>query len=457
MITDLINTTNDIPVAVAFTDNGAFYFYDAYYNHILKVNKAQYVEINSLLQLGLKAYENLKRNTQAYYDVTSLILKGYFRPAWIEQVKHPDTDLLEDILSRGLQQLTLQVTHNCNFKCRYCLYSRESGIDRIHNKAEMSWDTAKKSIDFLYEHSKDSMSINISFYGGEPLLNFKLIKECVNYVEKLFKTKVVTFNMTTNGSIITDEIIDFLSSKGFYLTISLDGPPDIQNYNRKFGSTGYDTFNIVWDNIVHINERNPNWFSNNVYFNPVYLGGENPEKIIDFFRLNSINTDKVHLNFANLSGVDFFSTSQNIYLTNKSTIMPFQEKLYGDFETNITDSRTIPSIWHHGGPCAPGGRKIFVDINGILFPCEKLNCSIGNSIGNISDGINTEKATSFLNIGTLTEHECKNCYAIRFCDICMQKCYNPESETIDASQKRLQCEKKKKTILHFMKYFVSRR
>ncbi len=454
MIIDYMRSTDDIPVAVTFISNGLFYVYDVYNNHILKVNKGQYVEINNLLKIGIKAYKEIKSDTQAYNDVLGLILRGYLRPAWIEQIKHPDTDLVEDILSRGLQQLTLQVTQDCNFKCRYCIYSRDNDINRTHNKVNMSWDIAQKSIDYFNEHSKDSMSVYISFYGGEPLLNFELIKKCVDYIEKTFKTKTVTFNMTTNGSIVTDEIIDFLSSKRFNLTISLDGPPDIQNFNRKFGKNGGDTFDIVWKNISRIRQRNSSWFCNSIHFNPVYFLDENPEEILNFFLLNSIGRNKVHMNFANLSGVDYFSASQNIYLAKKTAVMPFQGKIYHEFEKNITANKSISSIWHHSGPCVPGGRRVFVDIYGQLFPCEKVDCSKENCIGNIFDGIDIPKATSLLNIGTMTEHQCKHCFAIRFCSICMQKCYNPESGAIDVNQKILQCKKEQNMILKFLRNYV---
>ena len=454
MIIDNMRSADDIPVAVTFISNGLYYVYDVYNNHILKLNKYQYAEINKLFKIGIKAYKEIKSDTLEYKDVLSLILRGYLRPAWIKQIKHPDTDLVEDILSRGLQQLVLQVTQNCNFKCRYCVFSCDNDINRIHNKVNMSWEIAQKSIDFFSEHSQDSMTIYINFYGGEPLLNFHIIKKSVDYIEKIFKTKKVIYNMTTNGSIITDEIIDYLSSKSFNLTISLDGPPDIQNYNRKFGQNGYKTFDIVWKNIEHIRQRNPSWFCNNIHFNPVYFLDENPNEIINFFHSNFICRDKIHLNFANLSGIDYYSTSQNTYLAKATAVMPFQENIYDEFKENITAKTVISSVWHHSGPCVPGERKVFVDINGKLFPCEKVDSSEGNSIGTIFDGIDITKATSLLNIGTMTENRCKNCFAMRFCNICMQKCFNPESGTIDADSKIVHCKNKQNMILNFLKKLV---
>ena len=135
------------------------------------------------------------------------------------------------------------MTQNCNFRCKYCVYSgAENSYQRVHSNKVMNWNTARKAIDFLWEHSIDSKDVNIGFYGGEPLLEFDLIKKAIEYSRKKFMGKEISFSMTTNGTLLTEEIIRFLSKNKVQLVISLDGAKEINDENRVFknGSGTYD-------------------------------------------------------------------------------------------------------------------------------------------------------------------------------------------------------------------------
>lgn len=105
--------------------------------------------------------------------------------------------------------LVLQVTQKCNLRCSYCVYSGDYK-NRNHSQKEMSWETAKEAVDYLYGHSMSSEDIYISFYGGEPLLMFRLIKEVVEYVKREYCQRTVHFNLTTNGTLFTPEIVQYL-------------------------------------------------------------------------------------------------------------------------------------------------------------------------------------------------------------------------------------------------------
>lgn len=100
-------------------------------------------------------------------------------------VEHFETSLLESLYENSLNTIILQVTQNCNLRCQYCVYSG-SYINRVHNNKRMSVEVAKQAIDFLAKHSMNSKEISIGFYGGEPLLEFSLIQEIVDYAERIF-------------------------------------------------------------------------------------------------------------------------------------------------------------------------------------------------------------------------------------------------------------------------------
>ena len=131
-------------------------------------------------------------------------------------------------------------------------------MNRVHTNKRMSLETAKRAVDFYYDHCKNAKSVQIGFYGGEPLLEIEMIKEIVEYSKVLFRGKDLTFNMTTNASLLDEDKIDFLATNDFNLTISLDGPEEVQNSGRKFAGSLKGTYQKVIDNISKIEERHPN-------------------------------------------------------------------------------------------------------------------------------------------------------------------------------------------------------
>ena len=132
---------------------------------------------------------------------------GYLSSANVKQIEHPLSNLSEHLLARGLEKMTLQVTQNCNLRCKYCIYSEVSNLSqRSHNENAMSFETAKNAIDFFGVHSRDKKQVAIGFYGGEPLLEFQLIKDAVSYAKKIFEGKDLSFHITTNATLMTDEM-----------------------------------------------------------------------------------------------------------------------------------------------------------------------------------------------------------------------------------------------------------
>ena len=448
---------NDKPVIKLFTSRNKNYVYDVYSNRIFELTKEQYQELHRLVDCGISDYTKMSVDSKSYSDILLMLQKGYFRSPWIEEIKHEESEYIPWITKRGISFLSLQVTNECNFKCRYCLYTRENKIDRTHENIKMSWDVAKRSVDFLWRNSKDSSKINIAFYGGEPLLNFNLIKKVVAYADEVFELKNITYNLTTNGSILTDYIIDFLAEKNFNIAISLDGPELVQNRHRKFYTNGNDTFHVVWKNVVRIKNRQPEWYESNVFFHPVLMHNEDPEEVFAFFSENGVSRGRVILNLASLDGIDF-DNSDATFLSHADGIIQSQSNNMSRnaktrFMREIYESRLIPVTWHHSGPCVPSSKKIHVDSRGFIYPCEKLIDSFSNTIGDIDHGIDDDKVNNILNIGKMTEDTCRSCFAMRFCNICVQKCYNPETRSIDAFQKTQQCELVKKRTLRYLLEF----
>lgn len=447
----------DIPVIKRFVYKDKYYVYDLYKNEILSLSELQYQQVGILEQCGLKKFKNMNTNLPEYKDVISLIKVGYFSQSKIKKIEHPYSDKVGVLIDRCIQDLVLQVTQDCNFKCRYCLYAGNNDVERTHKNVHMDWKTAKKSIDYLFEHSKDIENISIGFYGGEPLLNFELIKKTVEYANELFCLKHLKYIMTTNGSLISDSILQFLMENDFELTVSLDGPSEIQNRHRKFFHNGEDTFSCVYNNIKKIKDNYPSYFFNNVTLSPVVFDDDDIEAMYNFFSHNNISNEQIFFNKANLNGVDYISA--NI----KNSPVSISEKeqstvdvdAYKAFKTKIERKITIPSVWQHDGQCVPAVRRLFVTVHGDLFPCEKILENEALSLGNIhKTGVDIEKARYFLNIGKLSEEECKHCWSIHFCEMCVSHCIDIENNCLSNMEKQKYCKQRKRNALKHMKHYI---
>ena len=441
-----------------FIYKGKCYFYDAYTNRLFGVTNEQYIELSQLEAMGLEKYACLEKNTKQYNDIMLLIRKGIFSPLPIKKIEHPMTEYVDYLFKRSVNYLILQVTCDCNFKCRYCLFASDSG-DKIglgHKKLYMEWETAKQSIDFLYENSKDAPEIIIAFYGGEPFLNFDIIKKAVNYAENKFITKRINYYITTNGSILTDEIIDFIIEHNIVLTISLDGSEKTQNKHRKFYETGNNTFEIVWRNTIKLRDKNNQYFLDNVRFNPVVFLDEKYQDVIDFFESNGIPQDNINGQYANIEGIDYTYTNDNNIQSNIDDQKEMKLKINQNefnIKKGVYESKSVlPEVWHHGGTCIPGVLRLYVNVNGDFYPCEKTNSSF--SIGNLNKGFDSINIKKALNIGKITEEECKKCWMLRFCKICIAQCTDITSGKISKTKKLLYCNSQKKSVELFFKNYI---
>ena len=120
----------------------------------------------------------------------------------------------------------------------------QSQKKRNHSSKKMEWETARKSIDLFLENSSEIDNVGIGFYGGEPFMNFPLIRQAVEYADKLFVGKNVEYSLTTNGTLMTDEIISYLNDHDFRVMFSIDGPESIHDINRR-KADGSGSFNIA--------------------------------------------------------------------------------------------------------------------------------------------------------------------------------------------------------------------
>ena len=375
-----------VPFIKLFNTPNSAYFLDVNKNEIIPISEEAHNYLNEVMS-GRQAWDALRLP-----ELADLQDQGYLTTeSNVVKILHNNTKYLETYLNRNLSKLTLQLTQSCNLRCKYCVYSETvNDRQRRHSTKSMDWNTAKKAIDFLWARSIDSNELYLSYYGGEPFLEFELIKQCVEYSKKLFSGKQIYFNITTNGTLLTDEHIYYSEKNDISLMISLDGPKEIHDRNRVF-ENGSGTYDTVIETIERIKKIAPKCVEK-LYISMVV----NPEE--DFDCVNSVFFDGDELDQVKLqhSMVDF--GYDNIEITSseeyrwKSEYQNFIALLayynrYPEDEVSplalnilridVNDYNKIEQMekLHEtdapSGPCVPGHSRLLVDVEGRLFPCER--------------------------------------------------------------------------------------
>lgn len=421
-------------------------------SYFLDVNKNEFIPISQTSYQYLSALMSGKGDSEAPVpqELSDLQAQGYLAyESAVKEVRHPYSKFLGTFLDRKLAKITLQLTQNCNFRCKYCIYSEESSArQRSHSTERMSWEVAKKAVDFLWAHSVDSKRVNVGFYGGEPLLEFPLIQRVVEYSEERFSGKELTFNITTNGTLLNDEMIHYFQAHDISLMISLDGPKEINDRNRVFAD-GRGTYDAVMERIARLREIAPE-YANNLQISMVM----DPEN--DFDCINAIYLEGDALDRLNISPtiVDRDYDEDDVAFSEEySWKYEYQRFLailayWGRFpeddvspiaqisvasalsdNKDIDESTCLYSIDAPSGPCVPGQLRLFADVKGRLLPCERVSeSSPAMCIGTLDRGFNVENAWRILNVGNLTEDVCKKCWCFRYCGMCAKKADDGSSE-----------------------------
>lgn len=341
-------------------------------------------------------------------------------------------------------QLSLEVTECCNLHCTYCCYGNLYNTADTARTSSMSTDIAQRAIDTLIRfcNSKYSIrnhnTINVSFYGGEPLLNFRLIKEIVDYCSKKTNSKIdFSYSMTTNALLLRT-YIDFLAQNKFSLLISLDGNEYNNSYRKK--TTGEGSFSEVFSNLIFIRNNFPTYFKDKIQFNCV-LHDRNCdiESLLNFFDENfdkRPGISELSLSDIKPSKKDYVKSifrSAEKYLTagqkyNEEDIPLIYRNCF-HFISNHTDYKydSVNDFYCEDkeqiatGTCIPYGRKVFLTAHGKVYPCE--NISRAFQFGNIDNFFQSEQVESVVQTHNKllkkTSELCLSCYNQYNCPQCM--------------------------------------
>lgn len=420
------------PFIHPFQTWGGYYMYDVNTDRIIKVNEKVY------WYLSEQQKRDIEPDDEVRHDIDLLKKNGFLKSKRVKTINHPDTDLLSSIYNKNINHIIIQVTQGCNLRCSYCAYSGHYE-HRDHDRKELSWEMAKDAIDFLIDHSACSDDLSLGFYGGEPLLQFDLIQKCIEYTLNEAEGKKIDFSLTTNATLLTDRMIEVFERYGVNLMISLDGPEEVHDKNRKFAG-GKGSFKTIINNVRNIKDKYPEYFKR-IYFNMV-VDLQSDLNDIQNFILESDILDRLSVKVSTVSNLyvknEFEEIPEKIHIQQKMDLLKLylkklgrigEEELclfdreYDDLKVKLYDDlerrSELPDMAHPGGPCTPGRKRIFMTVDGDFYPCERVSeNSRVMKLGNLYSGFDVEKVKNIINVAKITDEECRNCWAFSYCNQC---------------------------------------
>ena len=363
------------------------------------------------------AEKNVTREelTELYAQIEGMKKAGQlFTPDTFE----PMADKLKQKTSGVIKALCLHVAHTCNLNCSYCFASQ----GKYHGEhAIMSLEVGKRALDFLIENSGSRHNLEVDFFGGEPLMNFEVVKQLVAYARSIEKqhNKNFRFTLTTNGLLIDDDVIEFANKEMSNVVLSLDGRKEVHDrYRVDYNGNGsFDKIVPKFQKLVKARD-NKNYYMRGTFTH------QNP----DFLKDIEVMLD---LGFTELSMEPVVcSAGDPAELTpeDMTVVMEQYEKLA---ELMLKrDKEGKPFTFYHymidltGGPCiykrisgcGSGTEYMAVTPWGDLYPCHQFVGDEAFKLGDIWQGVtNMETQNSFAECNVYARKECRDCWARLYC------------------------------------------
>ena len=465
-----IRSNNSVPFVHKVQTDDNKYIYDVNTGEILRVDSIVWDIIDSF---GDMSKNEVVAKYKSKYKADKIIV-AYDNIVKAQQKdglllsKRPEAKLVYDksYVAQSLQskrrQLILNVTENCNFRCSYCLFTTNSESWRNHSKRMMSWETARPAINDFLQHCRvlpegsgdtpepENIPPAISFYGGEPLLHFLLIKKCVKYIRERIGGNRIIFAITTNGSLFEGRAADFLASEDFHIIVSLDGPANVHNRNRRT-INGQPTWKVVVNNLKNFLDRHPKYTRKNpLTINAILSRYSNALEVDEFFSACDLFPQWIAIKagfevepeqgyFASIKPekhlADGYETLYKKYLCNlidgkinancNAREFSVQRTLFEQPYLAIHKRRfatpeypCLPDTFMALSTCIAGVRRVFVSIDGNYYPCERLPACEQSKIGNIREGVNTDKVYEMLkSFVECTRDQCRYCWCLPICGV----------------------------------------
>ena len=388
----------------------------------------------------LKSSYNEDEIRECISEVKELVEDGQL---FTEDIYEPFVEKFKEKRQTVVKALCLHIAHDCNLACKYCF--AEEG--EYHG----SFEVGKKALDFLVANSGNRVNLEVDFFGGEPLMNWDVVKQLVAYGRSLEKpnNKKFRFTLTTNGVLLNDEVMEFVNKEMSNVVLSLDGRKEVNDRMRPF-RTGKGSYDLIVPKFQKLAEsRNQTNY---------YIRGTFTRNNLDF------SEDVKHfadLGFKQMSIEPVVGPEEDPYSIREQDlpqIMEEYDKLaleYIDrykkgngfnFFHFMIDLTQGPCVYKRLSGCGSGTEYLAVTPWGDFYPCHQF---VGNEdflMGNVDEGITKpEIVKEFGNCNVYSKEKCKNCFAKFYCSGgCAANSYNFHGTINDAYD--IGCEMQRKRV-----------
>ena len=346
-----------------------------------------------------------------------------------------------------IKALCMNVSHMCNMSCSYCF----AGHGEYGGGGLMPFDTGKRAIDFLIENSGNRKNLDVDFFGGEPLLNWDVVKDIVRYAREVGQTagKNFRFTLTTNGLLIDDDVISFTNKEMRNVVLSLDGRPEVNDAARKLAGGGGSYSEVVPKIMKLIAERGGKDY---------YIRGTFTRGNLDF--VNDV-THMADLGFTELSlepVVTKPGSEQGLTMDDLPHLCEQYERLAEEMYQRESEGRGFkfyhfkldflggPCVYKRVAGCGVGTQYLAVTPRGELFPCHQFVGDDSFLLGDVWRGVTNRKLLGeFRGNDIYKRPECVSCWARMYCGGgCAANAYNDSGDIKGIY--RLGCELFKKRV-----------
>ena len=349
-----------------------------------------------------------------------------------------------------VKALCLHIAHTCNLNCSYCFASQ----GKYHgDRAVMSFEVGKRALDFLVENSGTRRNLEVDFFGGEPLMNFGVVKQLVEYARSIEKEKGKNFRftLTTNGILVDDDVIEFSNREMSNVVLSLDGRKEVHDRFRvDYQGRG------SWEQIVPKFQKFVASRGNKNYYMRGTFTHNNPDFLEDIKVMLDLGFTELSMEPVVCAADDPSALTEE----DKAVVMKQYEELASlmlqrhkegrpfTFYHYMIDLKGGPCIYKRVSGCGSGTEYMAVTPWGDLYPCHQFVGEEKFRLGSVFEGVtNTEIQDEFMACNVYTRPECADCWAKLYCSGgCAANAYHATGSVngvysygCDLFRKRMEC------------------
>ncbi|MGI6570661.1 MAG: thioether cross-link-forming SCIFF peptide maturase [Caldicoprobacterales bacterium] len=431
---------NDVRL-VLDVNSGAVHIIDELIWDLLDLGP-DFIENTIQKELGSKySAEDLREGLS---EIRELIEADMLYTSW-------DADDIPEMMGEPvIKAMCLHAAHDCNLRCSYCFASTG---DFRGERGLLELETGKRALEFLVQHSGHRRNLEVDFFGGEPLMNFDVVKQLVHYGRELEKqnNKKFRFTITTNGLLLSDEILEFINREFVNVVISIDGRPEIHDLLRKT-RTGTGSYAHILPKAVKLAEsRNQKDYYVRGTFTKYNKDFDKDVLHLADLGFQQISIEPVvapeeedyHLSKEDLPEIyAAYERLMKVYLERRNRGQGF------NFFHFMADLEQGPCAAKRATGCGAGNEYVAVTPSGDIYPCHQFAGEEAFHMGNVLEGtFNRELQQVFRNSNVFTKEKCSACWAKFYCSGgCAANAqhfsgniYEPYELGCEMEKKRLEC------------------